>query len=278
MVSLVSGTTGTAVNSHIARNERLFSKSSQALGSGKSINKASDNAAGLAVATQLLSDVSTLRQSSSNLLQGISVLQTADGGLQQAGQMLERMKALSVQALSGSVSPSSLSAINTEYQSLLGELGNLAGTTSFNGQKLLDGTYNQDFQAGTAVTDTVSADLSGVNLTPAALGLTPGAGASPGALGSQTAAAATFAELDTAIASISRQRADVGATLSAFTTRGGVVEGTIASNLEAQSAIMDADIAKEQADLTNSRLLLDVSVASAAQANRMKSSLLGLVR
>ena len=94
MASIPSVTTGNIANSYINKNDRAQSKALHALASGKSINKASDNAAGLAIATQLMSDVSTLKQASSNLVQGTAVLQTADGGLQQAGQMLERMKSL----------------------------------------------------------------------------------------------------------------------------------------------------------------------------------------
>ncbi|MBP9868058.1 MAG: flagellin [Alphaproteobacteria bacterium] len=278
MASIPSVTTGNIANSYINKNDRAQSKALHALASGKSINKASDNAAGLAIATQLMSDVSTLKQASSNLVQGTAVLQTADGGLQQAGQMLERMKSLATQASSGSVDSTSLAAINTEYQSLVTELDNLSNTTSFNGQNLLNGTYNQSFQAGQAVGDTINANLSAVNSSANGLGLTAGVGASANALSTQTSAMATSAELDTAISNLSSYRAQIGSTLSTFSVRGDVVDSSINSTLEAQSSLMDADIAAEQTNLTNSKVLSELSIASAAQGNRMKSSLLGLLR
>jgi flagellin len=264
--------------SFIEKNYRSQDKALGQVASGKKINKASDNAAGLAVAMQMLSDVSSLRQASTNVLQGTSVLQTADGALQQAGNILDRMKSLATQANSGSLDNASRNAINEEYQSLRGELDGLRSSTTFNGAKLLDGSYNQNFQAGSSAGDTLNADLSSVDLSSGALGLTPGAGANAGALSTQASAAATSAELDTAIGNLSSFRAQTGAMMSSFSTRGDVIETETNSILEAQSAIMDVDFAQAQMDLQNSKVLTDSSIAAAAQGNRMKSSLLSLLR
>jgi flagellin len=271
-----TGSTNSA--SLINKNYRAQDKALGHLASGKKINKASDNAAGLAVAMQMLSDVSSLKQASTNILQGTSVLQTADGALQQAGNILERMKSLSTQANSGSLDNASRSAINQEYQSLANELTGLTNSTTFNGTKLLDGSYNQNFQTGASASDTLSADLSSVDTSLAGLGLTPGAGANANALSTQASAAATSAELDTAISNLSSYRAQTGALMSNFSTQGDVVETQTNSLQEAQSAIMDVDFAQAQMDLQNSRVLSDASVAAAAQGNRMKSSLLALLR
>lgn len=278
MPSIYSATSGNTSTSYINRNERAHNSALGHVASGKKINKASDDAAGLAVATQLMSDVSTLRQSSTNLLQGTSVLQTADGALEQAGNMLNRMKELATQANSGALDANSRSAINDEYQNLAAELNNLSTQTNFNGQNLLDGSYNQTFQAGTDATNTLSADLSSVDISTTGLGLTPAAGGSATALLTPASAAATSAELDTAIQNLSSYRSDLGSALQAFTTRNDVVDNEINSTIEAQSAISDADLAKEQTDLVNSKALMELSIAAAAQGNRMSSALLGLVR
>ncbi|MFA7277139.1 MAG: flagellin [Pseudobdellovibrionaceae bacterium] len=278
MVSVYSATNGYATTTSLNKNSQTQSKALGQTASGKGITKASDNAAGLAVALQLSSDVSTLRQSSTNLLQGTSVLQTADGALEQTGNILNRMKELATQANSGGVDDAGRTAINEEYQSLAQELGNLATQTSFNGQPLLNGSYNQDFQVGTTGTDVLSADLSSVDISLSGLGLTAGAGASAGALLTQSSAAATSSELDTAIANISSYRADVGATLSEFSTQSDVVDETITATIEAQSAITDADIGKASSDLAGSKLLTELSVAAAAQGNKMSASFLKLVR
>lgn len=278
MVSVSSTGSGSIYNSSVNRNDKAATKSLNALSSGKSINKASDNAAGLAIATQLLSDVSSLKQSSTNLVQGTSVLQTADGALEQAGNILNRMKELSTQANSGALDSNSRTAINDEYQNLKTELDNLSSSTTFNGQQLVNGTYNNNFQAGANATDTISADLSSVDASSSGLGLTAAVGGSATALLTQGSAQATSAELDTAINNLSSYRAQVGSTLSAFSNRSDVVDSEIENTIAAESSISDADIGKESSAFQNSQLLRELSVAAAAQGNKMSSSLLKLVR
>ena len=279
MVSVYSSMAGgVSSTSLINRSERSVSKSLAEMSSGKSINKASDNAAGLAIATQLMSDVSTLRQTSTNMLQGTSVLQTADGGLDQAGQILNRMKELSTQANSGSLDANSRTAINGEYQNLKTELNGISSNTTFNGQNLLNGTYNNNFQAGTTGTDVISADLTAVNVSSIGLGLTAGAGDSATALSTPASAQATSAELDTAIHNLSAARTQVGSIQSSFETRNDVIDTQIENTISAQSDIMDADIGKSMSEFKSSKLLNDLSLAAAAQGNNLKSSLLKLVR
>ncbi|HRK97078.1 MAG TPA: flagellin [Alphaproteobacteria bacterium] len=278
MVSVYNSTAGISSTNLINRNDRAQHNAGSALASGKKINKASDDAASLAIATILSSDVSSLKQSATNLVQGTALLQTADGALEQAGNILGRMKSLATQANSGSLDPSAQTAINQEYQSLLGELNNLGTTTNFNGQNLVNGSFNQNFQSGSSATDTLNVDLSSVDLSSAGLGLTAGFGANPNALSTQGSAASTSNELDTAINNLSSFRSQVGSLQLGFSTRGDVVDTEIENTIAAQSALQDADIGKAQTDFTNSKLLTDLSIASAAQGKRMSSSLLQLVR
>jgi flagellin len=277
MVAINSNTSNVS-NVYLNRNEKAASKSLGQIASGKSINKASDNAAGLAIATQLMSDVSTLRQSSTNLLQGSSLLQVADGALEQSGNILNRMKELSTQASSGSLDANARTAINDEYQNLKTELDSISSNTSFNGQNLVDGSYNNDFQAGTSASTVISADLTTVDASSTGLGLTPAVGGSATALSTPTSAQATSAELDTAINNLSSQRAQIGALQSRFSTRGEVVDNEIENTISAQSSIMDADIGKAMSEFRNSKNLSEVSLAAAAQGNKMSASMLKLVR
>lgn len=278
MVSVYSVMNGINSTTQINRNEKNQTSALNALSSGKKINKASDNPASLAIATGMMADVSALRQSSTNLVQGTSVLQTADGALEQAGNMLNRMKELSTQANSGALDSNSRAAINEEYQNLRGELNNLTSSTTFNGQQLLNGTFNQNFQAGTTATNVVTGDLSSINASTTGLGLTAAAGDSANALLTQAGAQATSDELDTAISNLSSYRANVGAQMSTFSTRGDVVDTETENTIAAQSSIMDADIGEESTRLSNSKALNDLSIAAAAQGNRMTSSILKLVR
>lgn len=278
MVSVYSSTSGISSTHTVNRNDKAQNAAGTQLASGKKINKASDDAASLAIAAVMGADVSALKQSATNLVQGTSLLQTADGALEQAGSILDRMKSLATQANSGSLDPNSQAAINQEYQSLLGELNNLGATVKFNGQNLVDGSFNQNFQAGTDASSTVATDLTSVDLTASGLGLTAGTGASATALSSPAAAQATASELDTAINNLASNRATVGALQSQFSTRGDVLQTEIENTLAAQSAIADADIGEASKNMAGSKLLTDLSIAAAAQGNRLSSSVLQLVR
>jgi flagellin len=270
MVS-VNSASGQIYANTINRNDQAAKKSLNQIGSGKAINKASDNAAGLAIATQLMTDVSSLRQSSTNLIQGTSILQTADGALEQSSNILNRMKELATQSNSGSLDANARNAINQEYQSLSQELNDLSSSTTFNGQSLVNGTYNNSFQAGVNGTDTINADLTSVNISSAGLGLTSN-------LTTQAGAMAASGELDAAINAVSSARSRIGAELSTFSTRGNVLETQTENTIAAQSAIMDADIGASMTEFIKSKNLSEVSIAAAAQGNQMKSSMLKLVR
>lgn len=278
MVSVYSSTSGIGSTNTINRNDRMQNQHSTSVSSGKKINKASDDAAGLAISSILSSDVSTLKQSASNLVQGTSVLQTADGALEQAGNILNRMQQLATQANSGSVDANSRNAINEEYQGLKNELNDLGQSTNFNGQKLLDGSFNQTFQAGTDGSDFISADLSSLDLSASSLGLTAMYGASASALTTQSSAQATAGELETAINNLSAYRAQTGAIASEFSTRGDAIQTTIENNQAAESSIIDVDIGRAQTEFQNSKVLSDLAIASAAQGNKISTSLLQLVR
>jgi flagellin len=248
------------------------------LSSGSRIVRASDDAAGLAVASRLQANVTTLRVASTNGVQARSLLQTADGALARIGDILQRMKALATQSNSGSVDATARGFINTEYQGLLGEITATVTATTFNGAALIDGTYNQNFQVGIAAAATIVTNLSTVNANVVNLGLTAGNGSNANAVGTVVLAVASSGELDTAINNISTHRANIGALISRFEYRGDVVD-TQTDNLDsARSAIMDVDLAGEQTRLTSFRVLTESSIAALAQANQMKSSLLSLVR
>ena len=278
MVSVSSATTNGVYTSQLNRTERDATKSLNQVSSGKAINKASDNAAGLAIATQLSSDVTSLRQSGTNLLQGSSVLQTADGALEQTGNILNRMKELSTQAQSGSLDSNSRSAVNDEYQNLKSELDKISDNTSFNGQKLVDGSYNNNFQAGASGSNVINADLTAIDSSGAGLGLTAGGAGSATALATPASAQATSAELDTAIDRVSSYRAEIGSLQSSLSTRSDVVDSETENTISAQSAIMDADIGKAMSEFKNSNLMNETALAAAAQGNKMASSILKLVR
>lgn len=273
--------TNTAANSaliYLNGNSRAQDKSLAKLSSGSRIVRASDDAAGLAVAARLQANVTTLKQAATNGIQARSLLQTADGALARIGDMLQRMKSLAAQSNSGAVDATARGFINTEYQQLLAEITATVTATTFNGTALINGSFNQNFQVGIAASATIAVTLTTVNANPVNLGLTAASGSNANAVGTQALAVATSNQLDTAINNISSHRARIGALISRFEYRGDVVD-TQTDNLDAaRSAIMDVDLAAEQTTLTSKRVLTESSIASLAQANQMKQSLLTLVR
>lgn len=267
--------TNTAANTaltYLNSNSKAQSASLAKLSSGSRIVRASDDAAGLAVGTKLKADVTVLKQAATNATQAKSVLQTADGALSRAGDILQRMKSLAAQSISGSVDSTSRGYINTEFGQLKDELTAISTTTKFNGSSLVSGTYNESYQVGVGATDTIAVNLASVNVSAAGLSLN--GSTVDTAANANTASAA----LDTAIGNVSTYRATVGSLLSRFDYRSDVIDSSIENLSAAQSSIMDVDIAAEQSNLVSRQVLTEASIAALSQANQMKSSLLSLVR
>ena len=267
--------TNTAANTallYLNKNSEAQSSSLAKLSSGSRIVKASDDAAGLAVSTKLQSDISVLNQAATNTQHAQSVLNTVDGALSNIADILQRMKSLSAQSISGAVDDDSRSYIDAEYQQLISEINGIETSTRFNGVQLIDGSYNEDYLVGTdATNDLITVDLSTLDVDATTLGLT-------GNLLTSAAATTESTAIDAAIDSISSYRSTVGSLGSRFEFRGSVVDASIENLEAAKSAISDVDIASEQTNYTNQQVLTETSIAALAQANQMKTSLLSLVR
>jgi flagellin len=254
--------TNTAANSALRflnNNSATASGSVGKLASGSRIVKASDDAAGLAIGTRLKADVTALTQAGINASQGASVVQVADGGLARIGDVLQRMKALAAQSLSGVPTNTERGFIDAEYQELVSEVTAIAQTTRFNGQSLLDGTVaSQSYFVGTDVSDTIDVDFGGLAAASAAFdAVSLGVNLSVGTAG---AASAAMAAVDTAIDTISEARATAGALISRFEFRGQQIATSLENIDAAKSAIMDVDLAAEQSKLVSSQVLVQAAV------------------
>lgn len=267
--------TNTAANTALVFLNRNIDNQSDSLArisSGSRIVTASDDAAGLAVGSQLNADVGVLRQAAVNTQNAQAVLQVADGGLSQIGDILERANSLTAQAQSGAVDAASRGFINAEFQQLITEIADIAGSLNFNGANLIDGTFNENFLVGTDSGDVIAANLSGVNFLPATTNI-DGTDVT-----SQANAAAAQTAVQTDIALVSTARATVGSLGSRFEFRGNVVANQIDNLEDAASAILDVDIAAEQTNLTNSQVLTEAAIAGLSQANQLTESLLSLIQ
>jgi len=282
---------GMQINTNLAANNTYrnlnatqndLSKSLEKLSSGLRINRAADDAAGLSISEGLRSQVGGLTVAARNAQDGISVVQTAEGGLTEVHSILQRVRDLAVQAGSDSNNAKSREAIKTEASALTDELTRLSGATNFNGIQLLDGTSTSlTFQVGagsTAANDQISVTLTDIKTLAANLKTaiidTDGFASATAVSG----ATGSIAKIDEAIASVSDARASLGAVQNRF-------EHSIAStnvakeNLTAaQSRIRDVDMAEEMVKYTRSNVLSQAGTAMLAQANQSTQGVLSLLR
>lgn len=243
------------------------------LSSGSRITQASDDAAGLAISTRISSDVTTLQQAATNASQATSILQTADGGASNISDILARMKSLASESASGTVTDSSRSYINSEFTQLTSEVDSIATGTRYSGQSLLDGS--SAFSSGVSVlvgssgSDTITITLSSLNSS--ALGV------SALDISTQSGATSALTTLDTAIDKVSAARASIGAQESRFNFSASSIS-TQTENLQAaNSAIMDVDVASEEATLSSAEVKTQAAVSAETAANQMPQFLLKLL-
>jgi flagellin len=269
--------TNTASNSalrYLNINSTNQSDSVSKIASGSRITKASDDAAGLAVGTSLQSDITVLNQAATNASHGSSILQTADGGMSSISDIVQRMRSLATQSLSGSVTDNERSYLDAEFQQLQDEIDGIASGTRFNDESLLDGSTNWstgvNFRVGTTSNDNITVTIAGVTST--------GLGINTLDVGTSATAAAALTALDTAVTTLSDARADVGALISRFEFRSDMIDTTIENTEAAQSAIMDVDVAEEQSKLSSEMVLTQAAIAVLSQANSMPENLLSLLR
>ncbi|GAA3930463.1 flagellin N-terminal helical domain-containing protein [Actinoplanes auranticolor] len=253
--------------------DNQMSKSLEKLSSGFRINRAADDAAGLAISEGLRSQVGGLKVAARNAQDGVSVVQTAEGALNEVHSILQRGRDLQVQAANGSNSTDSLAAINSELTALGDEITAIAGRTDFNGVKLLDGNANLTFQVGANSSDTLSVDISDLDLTAAAASLTTAA--------TNNAAAGSAADIDLIDAQIklvSGERGKLGASQNRLEHTINNINVSVENLSASESRIRDTDMAQEMMSFTRSQILSQAGTAMLAQANQSQQGVLSLLR
>lgn len=237
-------------------NNRALNRVLGQLGSGLRINRAADDAAGLAISERYRSQIRQFTQEANNLQSGVSAIQTAEGGLSVQQDAVGRIRELAVQAANGTLTDEQRAAINDEAQQLLEQIDQTAEGATFNEQELLTGT-GDPIELGTAAGDQVAINPSTVDT----LGLT---GLD---LGTQEGAAAALDALDTAESRISQNRASIGAQENRL-TRGISARETTTQNLqESESMLRDLDVARATTEQARNQILLQSSLAAMAQGN-----------
>ncbi len=258
----------------LTQTDANISSSLEKLSSGLRINRASDDATGLAIADSLLTQVNGLQQANNNAQQATNLLNTADGALNQIGDILQRMRELAVQASDGTLTTTDRQDANAEVQQLMSEVDNISSYTTFNGYQLLyTSATTFTFQVGANKGQTLATTLT--SASTGGLTLTTGGNIS---VSTQTNAQNAIASLDSAIAAIDTMRGTIGAVTNRLSDEINNISITQENTDAAQSQIRDVDMASEMSNLTRNQILMQSGTAMLAQANAQPQSVLSLFR
>lgn len=243
------------------------------LASGLRIATASDDPAGLGISERMRSQLRSIVQAGRNGLDGVSLVQTAEGALSEVNSSLTRMRELAIEAANGTLNTGDRAVLDQEFQALIEEIDRIADTTKFNGVTLLnDSTGSIDIQIGTEVGEIITLGL--VDTTDAGLGLT---GASFN-LTTVSNATGSLTTIDAAITAVTSTRGDLGADQNRMESAIRSLLNAEENLAAAESRIRDVDVARETADFTRNTILQQMSVSVLAQANTQPQIALSLLQ
>ncbi|MBT2187757.1 flagellin [Sphingobium nicotianae] len=256
-----------------------LSEAMERLSTGKRINSAKDDAAGLAISTKMTSEIRGLSAAARNCNDGMSVTQVAEGAMGEVSNILQRMRELAVQASSGTVSASDRTSIQAEVTELTSQITNIASRTSFNGITLLNGSGSVTapvivkIQVGNNSGETVDLQLASMNLTNLGLNSLATFADADG-----SGATAALSKINAGLDKIASARATIGGQQSRLEATVNNLNTTITNLSDARSRIEDADFSVESTNLAKNQILNQASTAMLAQANQSQQGVLSLLR
>jgi flagellin len=261
---------------NLANTKRNLNSNLRKLSSGERITRAADDAAGLAISEKLKSQIRSIRQAKRNADDGISLIQTAEGGLSEVSNIVIRLRELAVQSASDTVGETERGFSDIEFQSLKEEIQRISKSSEFNGRKLLDGTSGMvEIQIGAnndPLNDRLRYDAGSILSTLDALGI------GSETVSSKQGAQFALSKLDDALVHVNGSRANLGALqnrLQSVITNLGVTEENFS---EANSRIRDVDVASETAEMTKNNILNQAGISVLAQANQAPNHALSLLQ
>ena len=282
-IRIFNNTASTNAQRLLGANNNRLAQSVERISSGIRINKASDDAAGLAVSEGLRSDIRALRQAVRNANDGVSLINIAEGALNEQSSMLIRLRELSSQAATGTVGSTERATIQLEFNALRSEIDRISSTTAFNGQNLVDGSLASSVTTSKQIIVQVGTDNSvnsRINLnkdidlqavTVSSLSI------DSLSVTSATGALTALDSINTAIASVAATRGKVGAVQNRLARTISNISISVENLQAAESQIRDADIAEEIALLTRNQIMVQASTAMVGQANLIPQSILQLL-
>ncbi len=250
-------------------NSATLGKSTEKLSSGYKINRAADDAAGLAMSEKMRRQVRGLTQASANAQDGVSMVQTAEGALNEVHDMLQRMNELAVKASNGTLSSEDCGYVDSEVQALMSEINRVASTTDFNGIKLLASSKTIDIHVGLNASSVIGIKLSQVNCSGLSLS---------GSATSQSSAKSLIGSVEGAIKALNAKRSDLGAIQNRLEHTINNLDNVVENTQAAESRIRDTDMATEMVKYANTNILAQAGNAMLAQANQSNQGVLSLLQ
>ncbi len=262
----------TAMNSNrmLGLTSASQAKSTEKLSSGYKVNRAADDAAGLAISEKMRRQVRGLTQASANAQDGVSMVQTAEGALNEVHDMLQRMNELAVKAENGTLTSQDRNYVDKEVQQLMSEINRVASTTTFNEKELLSGSCSAgvDLQVGAESGQHIQLTIA--RMSCSAIGLS-------GNCNTASAAANLNDKVKDAIKSVNNQRADLGSVQNRLEHTINNLNNVVENTTAAESAIRDTDMATEMVKYSNNNILAQAGQSMLAQANQSNQGVLSLL-
>ncbi len=246
-------------------------KSTEKLSSGYKINRAADDAAGLAISEKMRRQVRGLTQASANAQDGISCVQTAEGALNEVHDMLQRMNELAVKAKNGTNKTDDRSYIDAEVQNLKDEIDRVASTTTFNEQNLLNGEFSdgKELQVGAEAAQVITLKIGAMNTSTLSIDSV--------AVTSAGSASTAIDSIKSALTKVSKQRSDLGAVQNRLEHTIKNLDNVVENTQAAESQIRDTDMASEMVKFSNNNILAQAGQSMLAQANQSNQGVLSLL-
>jgi flagellin len=275
MVAINTNVSATYSQNAMKINARAMSTAMEQLSTGTRVNSASDDAAGLAIGQNMTSQIRGLNQAVRNLNDGINMMQTAEGGMIEQSNMLQRMRELAVQANNGTYSNTQRSYLSLEYEALASQIQKIATETKWNDQSLLAGTGG----AGTGTFTYQAGQASGQVITVTVTAATStGLGLDGGGISTAASAAAAIALIGSALEKINLSRAAIGAGINQMEYAVDNVTNISSNTTQSRGTIMDTDYAQASTQLAKTQIIQQAATAMLAQANQQAQGVLSLLK
>lgn len=285
MSSVNTNVNASVAQNALSRNERSMDTAMERLSTGKRINSAKDDAAGLAISARMTSQIKGLETGVKNAGDAISMISVADGALVEVGNMLQRMRELTIQAGNGTITTADRSYLNSEYGNLITEIERIADNTQWNGTNILNQASSSSstfaYQVGANGGQTVSVNFGAVDQTSGSAFAVFGGSAASIAFTNTSAAvnsSGVLTNIDAAITELSEQRSTFGAAMNQLTYAIDNLSNVKVNSEAARSRIEDTDYAAETSELARTQIIHQAGVAMLAQANQVTATVLALLR